>query len=373
MRVNFLLPVVSQPRYYKRIRALEKLGVSSEIFAFERDYFRGNFQPDEYESLGNLKHGHYHKRLAPVLKALFRVRAMAGDTDVIYAFGLDMLLLAYSATCRLGAAPKIVYEVGDIRGVLLGRRFVSRLLRWLERRLLRRASLLVVTSEAYISGYYHGIQGLRRLRYRVVENKLDENAPPPSAGAPACTDAGALRIGYFGLIRCRRSWEIMKEVSKQADGRIQVYVWGISMGLGDLDEQTRALSHIDYRGPYVSPEDLPRMYGQVDIVWACYPYQGTEAGNWRWARTNRFYEACLFHRPMFAQVGTEDGRVVEALELGRCLDLSDVSGTVAAILGVSDQDLVRWRQNIGRLPKETYVYTDEHAQLLEKIRETNAP
>ena len=40
------------------------------------------------------------------------------------------------------------------------------------------------------------------------------------------------------------------------------------------------------------------VYGRIDLVWACYQPIGPDDWNLRWARPNRFYESCLFQKPL---------------------------------------------------------------------------
>lgn len=367
MKITFLLPVVSHARFRKRVTALENLGVQPKILAFERDDYPGKPWPGGYTSLGKLQRRNYHKRLLPHIKAFPAVLDAAKESDVIYAFSLDSLLLGWLASRALDKRLRIVYEVGDIRKVLTEDSLLSRSLRWLERHLLRHVDLLVVTSEAYIVGYYQGILGLTDLQYQVIENKLDMDTLPQQVSTRKKRD-GILRIGYFGFIRCRRSWEILKRVAEKGHGRVRVYVRGVPKRLEDFEEEARRAPYVEYGGPYIAPDDLPAMYGQVDMEWACFPYRGNGIGNWRWARTNRFYEACFFQRPMFAQKGTEDCRAVESLGIGVCLDLKDLEGTVDRILRVNESELALWQQNLTGLPRNVYVYSDEHNRLMESIQ-----
>lgn len=365
MKIAFFLPVASDARSHKRITALKNLGVQPVVFAFERDYYRGKPIPGGYESLGHLEHSRYYKRLMPFLRALPKIRVQAKEATAIYAFGMDMLLLGWLACLGTGRPFKAVYEVADIREVLLGKGLLSRCLRWLERFLLRHTELIIVTSQAFISGYYREIQGLTALRYLVIENKLDAGVWAHMPTFLNNRSDGILRIGYFGVIRCRRSLEILQEAAKQGNGRIQVYIRGYPLGVGDMENELRSNPYVGYGGSYVAPDDLPTLYSQVDMIWACYPYQGTGIGNYLWARTNRFYESCYFKRPMFAQTGTEDGRVIEVLGLGISLDLSNIEEAVERILSITRTEFNQWQYNITRLFKDIYILTDEHKQLLQ--------
>ena len=365
MKITFLLPVASDAHLQKRVKALENLGVQSKVLAFEREWYPGKPWPGGYTSLGQLQHRHYYKRFVPLMKALPMVRAAAKESDVIYAFNMDTLLLGWLASRALDRRPKIVYEVSDIEPVFMGNSVLSRGVRWLERFLLRRVSSLVVTSETYIDGYYQGIQSLSHLHYQVIENKLDANTiSQPQSPMTRSEWDGVLRIGYFGVIRCRRSWGILKKAVEKGNGRVQVYVRGIPVGLEGFEDVQSAPS-IDYGGPYIAPDDLPAMYEQVDIAWiASY----LTKAHLCWSRTNRFYEACFFKKPMFAQVGTQDGQIVESLGLGVCVNLMDVDETVDRILSVNEMELGQWQQNVAGLPAHIYTYTDEHERLLKSIQ-----
>ena len=264
MRMVFLLPVASDVRLHKRISSLQKLGIESNILAFERDYYSGKLFSGGYVSLGRLQNLSYHKRWYPYLKALPVVRKAAKNADAIYAFGLDLLWLGWVATLGLGRPCKFVYEIADL-GILSGYNLLGGSLRWLERFLLKRVTLLVVVAEDYITDYYQAFQGIAKsgLNYLVIENKLDATVlPPPTLSSTKQT--GILRIGYFGLIRCRRSWEILKTAAIKGNGRIKIYVRGKPMGI-KIDEDVQRIPHIEYEGPYVSPDDLPGMYEKIDM------------------------------------------------------------------------------------------------------------
>ena len=121
-------------------------------------------------------------------------------------------------------------------------------------------------------------------------------------------------------------------------------------------------------GPYVVPDDLSEMYNSVDMVWACYPYQGKEAGNWCWARTIRFYESCYFKKPVFVQTGTEDCKTVEQYGIGACLDLENIDGTVDYILSLSDDEISKWKKSMNELPENVYMHSDEHEKLIALLK-----
>lgn len=365
MKVTYILPVVTHVRYHKRVMAMEHHGVESKILAFERNYYEGKQWSNGYKSLGFIQHGHYLRRFGKLLKAVPIVRKTSQDSQVVYCFGLDMLLIAWVANCFLLKKPKLVYEVADIRDALLSNSIKGILLRWLERFLLKRIRLLVVTSQAYIDGYYQGIQHLCDLNYQIIENKLTSHELPDIITTTDYQKADdVIWIGYFGLIRCRQSWKVIKELVSQGQGRFRVYMRGILMGLDDLAKEIHQTEYVDFHGPYIAPDDLPKIYGQVDLVWVAH-YHGKS--NTQWARANRFYESCYFQRPMITQQGTQDGQVAEQWGLGQSIDLRHLQQAVASLIVINSEDVGAWQRNIQRVPEDVYTYTNEHEKLVGKL------
>jgi len=364
MQITFLMPDAADGHYYKRVRILIRLGAKARVLAFERKYHKERKYNHPYTSLGKFEHSNYFRRLLPIFRVVPIVRKYLRSSDVTYAFGLDMLLLCWLSGFGLRKKPKIVFEVCDILPIMIGNSLKSRAIRLAERILIQKACVLVVTSKAFLTGYYKKIQGLTQLRYLVIENKLDSEEVVEPVSSPRKLFNTALRIGYFGGIRCQRSLEILKSAVRNGKGRIHVYVRGIPIGDIDLEVYAKENPGIEYGGAYLSPDDLPYLYEKIDIVWVCFTYIGEQVGNWMWARTNRFYEACFYKKPIIARLGTEDGRVVTEKGLGLCLDLSDVNACVEQILAIGPDDLQRWHNNLKKLPQNIYIYIDEHQQLL---------
>lgn len=355
-RVLFLLPVIADARFHKRIEALTSLGLNVEVLAFERPYYAGTAKL-AYTSLGKLNHSQYFKRILPLFKALPIIRNYAKLHNSIYCFGLDILLLAWLVRLSLRKPITLLYEVGDIREVLLGKSLKSRLARGLESFLVKKADLLILTSQAYYDHFYKGMLNLS-LNYQIIENKLEEGFIPAREPAKA-----RYFMGYFGVLRCPRSWEIMNNL---AEAGLSVYIRGFPRSPLDFSEDelkaaAASQSHLSYEGSYLAPAELPDIYGQVELVWACYPYEeNRQIANSKWARTNRFYEACYFKKPMICQAGTEDARVVEALHIGMAVDLSKPEEVVSLLKAITEEQMDIWRENLNRLPKAIYMYDDEH-------------
>jgi succinoglycan biosynthesis protein ExoL len=365
--VLFLLPVASDPRFHKRIRGLQQAGLEARALYFERAYFAGHPLPCPAKSLGRISHGAYRSRLGRYLGAMRTLRRELRPGEAVHAFGLDLAVLALVG--GFGRKFKLVYEIADVRSVQLARGIKGRVIRALERWVLNTARHVVVTAPGFASEYFRRYVGVEPRSLQVIENRLDLPASGRPAPGPARNADAPIVIGYFGVLRCPRSWETLKALARIAQGRVRVIVRGHAMGI-DLKQETQQLAHVAYGGTFLAPDDLPGMYGAVDMVWGCYPAPPDQReGNWSWARTNRFYESCYFRKPLICLAGTDEARVVEASGLGIAVDISDPERAARELMAALPAGLPQWTRAAANVPDDWCVYSDEHQRLAAALRD----
>jgi succinoglycan biosynthesis protein ExoL len=365
--VVYLLPVVSQPRYWKRIGALESLGFEGSVLTFSRPYVQAReAHENRAEVIGSMSHGKYLRRLFALARALPLLYRRSRRADFLYCFGADLAGLGV-AVKLFRRRLQLVLEVGDVRPVMIEDGVKGKLLRAVERVVLRHVSLIVVTSSAYCDRYFVNRQGVPADRILTVENKVDarmrELAEPVRGGRSK--PGTVLSIGYFGLIRCRKSWDLLERMAVVRPDRIRIEVWGRLILDGRPVDLTRLPPNMAYHGEYRNPEDLPDMFSAFDIAWAAHVHGIT---NTRWARTNRYYEACCFGKPLIGQRGTLDGDVIDRLGIGFCIDLNNPDEAVDRICSVTDSAILSWQERVLALDKAVYQYTNEHAVLAQRMR-----
>jgi succinoglycan biosynthesis protein ExoL len=356
--------VVGHPRDSKRISMLQEVGFAVEAAAFERDYHSGRMPTCPVESLGRIAHGKYLQRIGKMLRALPILRRAMKRSDVAYASGPDMAFFALVA--GLGLGRPVVVEVGDIRHLQVSPGLKGKLARFVERFVVDACGLLVVTAPGFVDGYYRG-----RLRCKtpvlVLENKLDERAMAGLHAAPSSDARSApLRVGYFGVLRCEWSWKTLAALARSRPD-IRVVIAGYPMEPADLPAEAAKIPNVEFRGQYRSPQDLPGLYGDVDLVWACYPSPAVTDPDWRWAqaicRSNRFYESCFFQRPIITVAGSGDGVDVERYGLGLVLEDLSTDAILQAVGKVSGEDRAQWQRNVAALPRNVYMYGAETEEL----------
>ena len=174
-----------------------------------------------------------------------------------------------------------------------------------------------------------------------------------------------LVIGYFGVIRCERSWSLLKKLVKDSAGRVVLNVYGVPINIPSFERDCNEIENLHYYGSYTSPDDLPMIYSSVDLVWVVGLHGGD---NHYWAKRCRYYEAGFFNKPMIGQLNTMDGKIIEQNALGPVFDFTDDQTVINSIKSITKDQLEQWTNNIIKMPENSFVYTDEHAKLGELMR-----
>jgi succinoglycan biosynthesis protein ExoL len=308
MKIAYFAYDLNDPAARKRVAMLHAGGAQVCVIGFHRK----EAPPQSIDGapvidLGRTFDGRLAHRAWSVLRHVLsagRLAAAVADSDVVMARNLEMLAIA--ARVRAIAAPKatLVYECLDIHRSLLGSGPASRVLRALERALMKHASLLVVSSPAFLRDYF-ARQG-RRDRNLLVENKVLDLGEPPQPRPRLMRPAAPWRIGWFGMIRCSRSLAILSRLAAAADGQLEVIIRGrpAYTEFDDFDAQVAAAPHVSFEGPYRAA-DLADHYAQVHFVWGLDYFE--EGLNSAWLLPNRLYEGAFYGAAPIALKGVETG------------------------------------------------------------------
>ena len=371
LRILTVLPVLGQPRDSKRIDMLVSLGFDVSVAAFNRAYHSGRVPSRPTQIIGTISHGKYLQRIGRLITALPKLRRAMRGRDIVYASSPDMALLAMIAGVFMGK--KFILEVGDVREIQTAEGLKGRLVRIVDRVLTNRCSLLVVTAVGFLDNYYRN--WLRSdVPAIVVENKIEASltsARPEAVrgnlpqGRPFIDRP--LRIGYFGLLRCQWTWDVLKAFALKHPKDVEIVMAGYPMEPADIAEQAKSIPNVIYSGEYKSPNDLPRLYGAVDLVWACYKFIGPRDWNLKWARPNRFYESGYFGRPLISRLGSSDSKEVDRLKIGFNIRTHEISEVVAELDSITAEMVEQWRSNSISLPNSLFMYTDEAEKLKSHI------
>jgi succinoglycan biosynthesis protein ExoL len=278
------------------------------------------------------------------------LRRLCGEAPVIVARNLEMLVLA--ARVR-GRRQRIVYECLDIHRLMLGAGHKSRLMRWIERRLLARTDLVIVSSPAFARDYFAGRQG-RSDRVLLVENKVP--AERRTHAAPSTGRVAKVRtIGWFGMLRCRKTLDQLAQLARDSGGRIEVVIAGIPSPaqFPDFDAHVAALPGLRYLGPF-QQKDLAQLYGAVDFVWAIDYFE--EGLNSDWLLPNRLYEGLAHGVIPIALRHLETGRWLARHGAGLLVD-DPVADLPPVLAGMTPSRYADFRDAVAALPEAALFQT----------------
>lgn len=356
---------MGQPRYAKRIDMLQAEGVEAKALYFERDYHSGRKPDCETSCLGKIEHGQYFKRIFTYLAAIKAIRINAKKADVIYCFGLDLTLISIFST--IGLNKKIVMEIGDVRNIQTGDNLLSKTIRYIEKKALNKVKLLIVTAPRFYTEYYQKWLG-SNVNHLVIENKLDKAFMPPVLEQEK-EQNNKIAIGYFGLLRCQWSAETLFKLAKEHADKFSIVIAGRWMLSDDDLKKLTELDNVVFLGEYKSPDDLSDLYKKIMVVWSCYEPLNESQYNLHWAKTNRFYEALYFKKPLISRKGSSDGDFVLKENIGIAIEKDEkLQFTLEPLTNINNKYITQWSDKLNDIEESCYLYTNEAKNLIQMLR-----
>jgi hypothetical protein len=267
------------------------------------------------------------------------IRRHFESCDIIVARNLEQLAIA----SRVAGNRPLVYECLDIHRLLLGSSVPARTVQALEAALLPRCDLLITSSPAFIA--HHFDHRPLQAPIELVENKLliDPQSPAPTPSAPPALPQGEgpITIGWFGMLRCRRTLAFLEDLVASSRGAIEVLIAGkpSRAELPDLAERVRNRPGITFHGAYTY-DDLPELYGRCHFAWSIDWFE--DGLNSAWLLPNRLYEALAHGCVPVALKNVEVGRWLAANGVGLVLeDAQDARARLLAMTKAKATQLAR--------------------------------
>ena len=372
MHVTYLAHDLDDPSCWRRVEMLRRGGATVRIAGFRRG---AGPLPEPATVLGVTANGRMLQRVRAILAAAPRIArlvpapAAAGAApETILARNLEMLALGAALLRhrrRQGRAARLVYELLDIHGLMLGQGAVHRSLRRIEAALMRQTGLVVLSSPAFASRYLQAY-GQPATPTLLVENKPFAVPAMPHDAAPATGEGEArpLVIGWFGMLRCAWSLHTLDALTRSQPGRFRVVLRGRPAldVIPDFHAVIAANPDLSFGGAYRWPDDLPAIYGEIDLAWLIDRYQA--GANSDWLLPNRLYEGCLNGAVPVVLEGTEVARRADAWGCGVVVPQAG-EGAVATVLDrIGPADLARLRAAVATIPREALQMDDAECRRL---------
>lgn len=319
LKILYLVPNLADPAVARRIDMLRLGGAEVHAAGFRRV---GTPAPKldvaNYLEFGETFDARFFHRLLATMKAMSGARAWARRMprpDLIIARNLEMLSLANRLQGFWPSQPPIVYECLDIHRLMLRGDAIGHAMRGAERHWSKQAALLLTSSPAFVTNYFalHGALPVEIVENKVIWDGGERGRNPALAPAEA---SAPLRIGWFGALRCARSFDALSGLAQTMGGAVEVILRGrpALTEFNDFHAMVGQQTHLRFEGPYRNPDDLAPIYSGVHLAWAIDFFE--EGQNSKWLLPNRIYEGCLHGAIPVALAGTETAALIARHGIG---------------------------------------------------------
>jgi len=313
-------PLAPDPRVDKEARALAGAGYEVTVYAWDRACAHASSEARDGYQIQRVRVPSTYGRGAAQIPGLLRYgwrvweRLRHDRPDVVHCHDLDTLPIGHRISRRLGC--RLVFDAHETRYFADARRLRGLLMttgRALERRLVPRCDLVVVTNDHQIRKYQRTTK-----RPPVLVANYPEMGPdaPPSCHRTE-HHGQALRVGRMGAVLENLGIEETTSAirSLRADGLdIQYLVAGA--GVEDYVGVVRdlAAAHREwftYTGAY-EPAELPALYSRVDVTVTAWTARSVFVQH---NTPTKFFESLMYSVPV---ITTDIGGVGERIQEAEC-------------------------------------------------------
>lgn len=355
MKIVFILNVDEKPRYYKRIEEFIARSYDVEVFAFKRYESAGLYLSVPVSIIETYKQGiSFRDRLPIIIRGLKNVVKRHKGKDVLYyLFGLDVAsVFRFKFPLK-----KYIYEEGDLVHTYSSSRIFRNVMESIDKAVIRHSAYTVFTSEGFID-YHFNVKSIPN--GIVLPNKLSEKVKDLPKQDNRRIDINNLQIGFVGAPRFNAIITFLKVACVNFPNH-DFHVFGGP--IPDEFDQLRSYSNMHFHGAFKTPDDMPSIYSQLDLVLSTYD---TDSDNVRYAEPNKLYEAIYFETPIIVSSKTFLSKKVKELGVGFDLEVNE-SNIISFIKGLTLDRIEMVKERINRYPKDYAI--DDVGILFDKISE----
>ena len=358
MKVIFILNNVQGQRCIKRIEEFIDNGFDVEAYGFFRnDYVipvQGNINVIRIAEFSNASN--YFKRALIMWKSLKKILSAGNKENIYYFFNLDVAIVA-----NLIKKTKYIYEEGDLRYLNFKSKIIKYLFKQIDISIVKKSIETVFTSEGFVD-YLFGNTHPRNIS--IIPNKLNKKILKlPVVVKEKHSFPQKLKIGFVGTIRYHSIYNFASTFAKNFSNYEFHFYGGVMSSNEKLFYELKKYDNVFFHGTFVSPDDLPMIYSNIDMVLSAYDVR---ADNVKYAEPNKLYEAIFFETPIIVSKGTFLSEKVGKLDVGYSINPFNNSEIVDFFTNLTVEDLNKKIASCIAIDKKDSI--NSNAQFFQKLK-----
>ncbi len=350
-RIVFIISNIHLPRCVNRVKEFSQRGYEVEVYYFDRTIFSNQVGQLEVpmHPLGELEAGSssYLKRM-PKQYAIIRsvVKKHSKDNVIFYLFGFDMALIYHFCFSK----KPYIFEESDLRHTYFPD-ILKRILEIIDKRIIKKSLMTVFTSEGFCE-YHFGTRTPENVVF--IPNRLSPGIKKVDLSPHKVYDGNKLSIGFVGSPRFKAVYNFINVFCSNFP-KYEMHLFGEPC-LDGIEKIRGKYPNCYYHGSFTSPQDLPSIYSNIDLVLSTYD---AEVENVRYAEPNKIYESMFFEVPIIVSKYTFLASKVDKLGIGYAIDATDDIEIVSFIKGLTESSVNEKIQNIKKIDKNTLISVND--------------
>lgn len=329
MQIVFINTMLSQPRCIKRVKSISNLGYRCIVYGYNRGTYDCNTYPDNIEvnlfSAIFQNGSGYIDKCRTLNTDISRLITKYSKNDTLF-YAFDMI----SALVLRKNKRYYAYEISDIPYGYPKFRGLHQLFKLIDKSLIKKSYLTIFTSQGFYK--YFNIKSNNII---IQPNKLDYSFIKTVRNP--IIDNKKICFGFVGAIRYESIFRFAETIGLYYP-QYEFIFWGGATEkiIERCLNLTAKYKNIRYNGKFKNPDDLHKIYKEIDVVVACYD---TFSLNERIAEPNKLYEAIFFCRPIIVSDNTFLAEQVRRYECGYAIDSSSIESINQFIKTITLKDL----------------------------------